>query len=83
MQVVGDGVIDITADPQIVAGSEGDILTIEGTDDTNTVKLEDGTGLALWTGLSYTLKDNYVITLVYDSDASLWREVSRGQTIAQ
>jgi len=78
MQIVGDGVIDITADPQIAAGSDGDILTLEGTSDTNTVKLENGTGLSLISGESYIIKDNYIMTLVYDLSASLWREASRG-----
>jgi hypothetical protein len=83
MQVVGSGgAIDITASPQIVAGNQGDVLTLEGTSDTNTVKIDDGTGVSLMSGLSCTLKDNIVLTLVYDSSASLWREVSRGETIA-
>jgi len=78
MLVQGDGgAIDITGNPQIVDGSDGNRITLEGTSDTNTLLLEDGNGLALAGGVSMTLKDNQTITLVYDSDADLWRETSR------
>lgn len=77
MQVVGSGAVDITADPQITASTNGKILTLEGTSDTNTVQLDDASELELTTS-KYILKKGYVITLVYDSDKSAWVEVSRG-----
>jgi hypothetical protein len=40
------GAVDISANPQIAAGTEvGQILVLIGTSDTNTVKLEHGTGI--------------------------------------
>jgi hypothetical protein len=42
------GAVDISADPQIAAGSNvGQRLILIGCDDTNTVKLENGTGVKL------------------------------------
>lgn len=78
MLVAGDsGPIDITANPQIIAGTDGNILTLEGTCNTNTLLLEDGNGLSLYKGWSITLKDGVVITLVYTKADTTWREVSR------
>jgi len=77
MKVVGSGATDITADPQISAGQNGDILTIHGTSDTNYIKLENGTGIELKGGESFTIGNNDVITLVYDSTKSKWVETSR------
>jgi len=78
MKIVGSGgAINITADPQIVVGQAGDILTLQGTNDTNTVLLEDGTGVELVGGVSFTIGNNDVITLVYDNTKTKWVEVSR------
>lgn len=76
MRVAGNGgAIDITADPQIVAGTDGQIVIIQGTHDTNTVTLDDGTGLALSAQCVLAAQDN--ITLMYDSGDSEWIETSR------
>jgi len=77
LKVVGSGAVDITADPQITASTDGKILTLEGTSDTNTIQLDDSDDLELTTS-TYILKNGSVITLVYDSDKSAWVEVSRG-----
>ena len=77
MKVVGGGAIDITVDPQISAGSQGDVLTIEGTNDANYVLLENGTGVELSGGVNYYLRNGKIITLVYDTVKSKWVEVSR------
>lgn len=78
MLVAGDGgAVDITANPQIVDGADGDSLTLEGTSDTNTLLLEAGNGLSLWGGASITLKDGVTLTLVYTEDDDIWRETSR------
>ena len=69
------GAVDITANPQIAAGMAGQMLTLQGTDDTNTLKLDDGTGLALAGGVSFTLKQGHLIQFIYDGAA--WRELSR------
>lgn len=80
MKIVGaTAALDITADPQIVAGQNKDLLTIHGTSDTNTVLLEDGAGVELRGGVSFTIGNNDVISLVYDTAKSKWVEVARNE----
>jgi len=70
-----DGATDISANPQIADGKNGQKITIIGSSDSNTLTLDDGTGLAL-TGQSVLgLGDS--ITLVYSSGLDLWVEISR------
>jgi len=70
------GAVTVTASPQIAAGTvNGQMLTLVGTSATNTVKIQDGTGLALngpWVGALSS-----VINLEWDNGASVWRETSR------
>jgi len=67
MKVVSDGgAITVTADPPIVAGYNGQILTLQGTSDTDTVKLEDTGTLMLNGASSITLKAGDTINLVYN-----------------
>jgi len=69
MQVVSDGgAIDITAEPQIVAGLQGDILTLTGTSNTNTIQLSDTGAVRLNANREFTLTDGDSITLVYNTD---------------
>ena len=76
MQIRGNGgTADISADPQIVAGTAGQVLTIQGMSDDNWVKFDDGTGLKLDTGVSFTLKNGYLIQFIYDG--TVWRETFR------
>lgn len=76
MRIAGDGgAIDITANPQIAAGTDGQIVIIQGTSDVNTVTLDDGTGLALSAQCVLAAQDN--ITLMYDSGDAEWIETSR------
>ena len=76
MRVAGSGgAIDITADPQIVAGVDGQFVIVQGTHDTNTVTLDNGTGLALSAQIILAANDN--ITLMYDSGETAWIETSR------
>lgn len=77
MKIVGSGgPIDITAVPQITAGIGGDMLTLEGTDDTNTVQLDNANGIWLSgnTG-SLVLGFGDIISFVYVGN--LWWETSR------
>lgn len=69
------GPIDITVNPQIAAGTAGQMLTLQGSSDINTLKLDDGAGLAMNTGISFTLKDGHIIQFIYDG--SVWRETFR------
>jgi hypothetical protein len=83
MHVSGDGgAIDITANPQIAAGTNGQFLLIEGESDTNTVKLDNGDGLHLHGG-SYTLRNHDYILMNYDSVASEWQEIVRGSPTSE
>lgn len=78
MQVEGSGgAILILADPQITAGKTNDKLTLEGTSDTNTILLEDGAGLSLMGGQSFTLGLEDKICFRYTG--TVWQETSRYQ----
>ena len=70
---------DITANPQIADGYDGQIITILGSSDVNTLTLDDGTGLALTAQCVLGAED--AITLIYDSINDIWREVSRSEPI--
>lgn len=79
VRVSGDGgAVDLTSDPQVAAGEfDGQPLLIVGGDDTNTVKLDDGTGLELVGGTSITLGKGDSLALRWDLDDTTWREVHR------
>jgi len=84
MRVVGNGgAVTLTGTPTIVdPASDGTIVTIQGTNDTNTVKLQDeaqlaNTGLQLSGGNDFTLGLGDTITLQYDSGDDNWYERSR------
>jgi hypothetical protein len=73
--VQGDGgAIDVSANPQLGAGSTvGQKILLVGCSETNTLILEDGTGLALdgpWTG-----ELNDTLNLVWNG--SVWVETAR------
>ena len=77
MHVVSDGgAITLTASPQIVAGLQGDILTLTGTSDTNTIQMDDGLGVAMSNDYAMVLEDNDSITFVYNTSSG-WGETSR------
>ena len=76
--VDGTGGVDITSSPQIAAGtSDGERLKLIGTSDTDSVFLEDGTGLRL--NGDMLLRAQSSISLVWDDSASLWVEVGRAE----
>lgn len=75
MFYIGGSAQDITTDPQIGPGVDGQFVTIIGHDDTNTLTLDDGAGLAL--SGQFILGVNDCITLVYNKSTDLWIEVSR------
>jgi hypothetical protein len=70
------GAVDITANPQIVVGTNGDRLTLQGTSSSATLKLDTGTGLRL-NGGSIILSTDVSINLVYSSGSAAWVETSR------
>jgi hypothetical protein len=68
------GAVDITASPQIAAGTvTNQELIIIGCSDTNTLKLEDGTGLSM--NGPHTLGLNDAISFIWDQ--TNWVEISR------
>lgn len=75
MFVAGSGgPIDVSANPQIAAGTQvGQQLVLVGRDDTNTVYLEDGNGLKM--NGPVTLSADSTITFVWDTVS--WVELNR------
>lgn len=68
------GAVDVSANPQISAGTRvGQRMTLIGCSDTNTVLIENGTGLAL--NGPYTMIDGSVIELFWDG--TYWKEMHR------
>jgi hypothetical protein len=73
------GAIDISVNPQIAPGTNGQQIKLIGTSDANTVKFDDSDGLQLAGGTSFTmgLGDILVLDYITIGATSLYREVSR------
>ena len=83
MRIQGDGgPIDITANPQIAAGTDGQVLMLEGHSNTNTVKIDQGDGIHMYGG-NIVLGLHDVISFQYDSDSSEWQEISSNSTSSE
>ncbi len=83
MQIQGSGgAIDITADPQIADGTDGQLLIIHGESDTDTVTIEGGTGVHLHGGKNI-LGEKDVMMLSYDATDDEWEEITRNNTISE
>lgn len=68
------GAVNLTSNPQIAAGNiVGQMITVVGTSASDTLQLDDGTGLSL--NGSCILDDNQAITLLWNG--SVWTEISR------
>lgn len=65
----------VTENPQIVAGIQGTLLTLVGTDNINYVIIQVGNGTDLTT--PKTLWNGRTLSLVYNATSSLWCETSR------
>lgn len=81
VRVVGSGgAVTLTAAPTIADGTDGQVLIIQGTDDTNTVAIQDQDSLASSNvqlgAASRTLGKGDVLTLTFDGTDSLWYEVT-------
>ena len=73
-------IVDISKNPQISAGEEqGDLLTIHNISDAPKLRISDGRGVSLTGGKAYTMGSGDVLSLVYQTDNSLWVETSRGK----
>lgn len=77
MRYNGTSAINITANPQIVAGNDGDVIELTGLSDVNTLTLDDGTGLQLQGGISFVLGSGDVICLKYVASLNVWVEKFR------
>lgn len=70
------GVKTIVATPQIAAGSfDGQELVVKGTSDTDYIVFTDGNGLSL--NGSCLMKRNQTLYLTWNSDLSVWEELTR------
>lgn len=77
-KVIGNGgAINLTSNPQITDGTDGQIIIIKGTNDTNTLTLDDGDGLSLTDGASFTLGNKDTMALMFDAGDDEWIEISR------
>lgn len=64
----------ITANTQISSGFDNQHISIEGSDNTRTVTLQDGNGCQLQGGNQITLKNGYMLRLHYNKSRSVWIE---------
>jgi hypothetical protein len=69
------GAIDVTANPQIAAGTAGQMLTLQGTSDVNSLRLQNGNGLVMANATAFTIKEGHLIQFIFDG--TLWRETFR------
>ena len=76
MYVTGSGAdVDLTADPQIARGAEGDVLTLVGVG--YSITLDNGTGLNLMGSAQFVMGSGDVIGLIYNSGNTAWSETFR------
>jgi len=72
------GDTNVTVNPRISTGFDGQVITLMGEDNTKTVTLADGDGLKL--GSSITLKEHTSLVLEYNEAKKLWIEKARALT---
>jgi hypothetical protein len=83
MNVAGTGgAVTLTVTPEIVAGTNGQLLILRGTSDTNTLTFQSyqtaaDSGLMLAAGQNFTLGAGDKLTLIYDSTLLKWVEAAR------
>jgi len=81
MLVQGDGgPVVITADPQIAAGTSGQMLYLQGVSDTNTITLHNGDGVHLRSQDIVILTDQDYLILQYNATDLLWIEIASNFT---
>lgn len=76
------GAVTVSATPSIAVGADGQILILQGDDDTNTVTLNDeattpGSKLQLNAGSNCTLGKGDILMLTYDAGDAYWYEICR------
>lgn len=79
IRLAQDAAINITANPQIAAGLEAQVIEIWGNSDTHTLTLENGNGLSLTNGTACVLGANDGIALWYEPWGAVWIEKWRSK----
>ena len=79
VRVAGSGgAVILDTDPAIADGAtDGQMLILQGTSDTNTVQIADAVNTALAGGGAFVLGKGDTLTLIWDSGDSLWYETAR------
>jgi hypothetical protein len=78
VKIVGNsGPVNLSNGHQLTTGADGQIIILRGTNNTNTVTLEEANGLALTDGLSFILGNKDTMSLMYDASDDQWIEISR------
>jgi hypothetical protein len=72
--------IDISADPQIAAGVDGQMVILQGMNDSAKVLIEDGNGVELTAAGSFDMGAGTFMCLIYSSGDSAWEEQYRSVT---
>lgn len=76
MLVTGSNVnVDITANPQITRGKEGQVLTLFCTD--SRITLDHGTGLNMLGSAGYAMRSGDISVFFYHTGGTVWDETSR------
>ena len=77
MLVVGSNVaVDITANPQIVSGQEGQVLSLFCAG--SSITLDHGTGLTMLGNVGYQMRSGDISVFLYHSSGTVgWQETSR------
>lgn len=77
IEYTGAGVVDISSNPQIADGVDGQKIEIMGGAGGGTLQLDDGTGLQLAGGVAFVIDSGDIICLRYSATLDLWVECYR------
>ncbi len=69
--------VTITANPQIAAGQQGQVLSLLCAD--SSITFSNGTGLALMGSARFIMNSGASITLIYNTGSTVWWETARYQ----
>jgi hypothetical protein len=76
------GPVTLTSNPQLPAGSDGQVCVLWGASASATLTVADGNGIEL-DGLStYTVSTTQSLTLAYSTGTSRWRQIGSSQAAA-
>ena len=76
MRITGsNAAVDITANPQIARGQEGQVLTLLCID--SSITLDHGTGLNMLGSAGYAMQSGDISVFLYHTGGTVWDETSR------